>query len=82
MAIQGAGSVLGGLTATPVLRHLGPAVMVATALALLGTAGLAMVTTRQRLTPSRLQGRTAAASNLPQRASIAAGAALVAVVDH
>ncbi|SDL36596.1 hypothetical protein [Nonomuraea jiangxiensis] len=42
MAIQGAGSVLGGLTAAPVLRRLGPAVMVATALALLGAAGLAM----------------------------------------
>ncbi|GGT11392.1 hypothetical protein GCM10010176_065060 [Nonomuraea spiralis] len=42
MAVQGAGSVLGGLTAAPVLRRLGPAVMVATALALLVTAGLAM----------------------------------------
>ncbi|MBF8188014.1 MFS transporter [Nonomuraea sp. K274] len=117
MGIQGAGSVLGGLTAALVLRRLGPAVMVATALALLGAAGVAMaadlagvpllpvavtalfaagvaipwlmvamVTTRQRLTPSRLQGRAAAAANvattLPQMASIAAGAALVAVVDY
>lgn len=117
MAVQGAGSVLGGLTAAPVLRRLGPVVMVATALALLGAAVLAMaadlvgvpllpatvtalfaagvaipwlivamVTTRQRLTPSRLQGRAAAAANvaitLPQMASIAAGAALVAVVDY
>ncbi|GAA3649494.1 MFS transporter [Nonomuraea antimicrobica] len=117
MSVQGAGSVLGGLTAALVLRRLGPAVTYATALALLGTAGVAMaadfagvpllpvaltalflagvalpwltvamVTTRQRLTPSRLQGRTAAASNvataLPQMASIAAGAALVAVVDY
>ncbi|GAA3161212.1 hypothetical protein GCM10020001_101860 [Nonomuraea salmonea] len=45
-----------------------------------------MVTTRQRLTPARLQGRAAAASNVavtvPQMASIAAGAALVAVVDY
>ncbi|MFC4014313.1 MFS transporter [Nonomuraea purpurea] len=47
---------------------------------------VAMVTTRQRLTPARLQGRVAAAANLattlPQMASIAAGAALVAVVDY
>lgn len=117
MAIQGAGSVLGGLTAAPVLRRLGPAATVATGLALLGAVGVAMaadfagvpllpvavtalfvagvaipwlmvamVTTRQRLTPSRLQGRAAAAANvattLPQMASIAAGAALVAVVDY
>ncbi|UFU07327.1 MFS transporter [Ruania halotolerans] len=47
---------------------------------------VAMITTRQRLTPPRLQGRTAAATNiamtLPQLVSIAAGAALVAVVDY
>ncbi|MFB9477240.1 MFS transporter [Nonomuraea salmonea] len=117
MTVQGAGSVLGGLIAAPVLRRLGPVAMIAVALALLGSAGLAMtadlagvpllpvavgalfaagvaipwlsvamVTTRQRLTPARLQGRAAAASNVavtvPQMASIAAGAALVAVVDY
>ncbi len=47
---------------------------------------VAMITTRQRLTPPRLQGRTAAATNismtLPQILSIAAGAALVTVVDY
>lgn len=47
---------------------------------------VALVTTRQRLTPPRLQGRTAAAANLattvPQIASIAAGAGLVALVDY
>lgn len=47
---------------------------------------VALVTTRQRLTPPRLQGRTAAAANLaltvPQIASIAAGAALVSVVPY
>ncbi|UFU03739.1 MFS transporter [Ruania suaedae] len=47
---------------------------------------VAMITTRQRLTPPRLQGRTAAATNismtLPQILSIAAGALLVAVVDY
>lgn len=47
---------------------------------------VALVTTRQRLTPPRLQGRAAAATNLaltlPQIASTAAGAALVLVVDY
>ncbi|SEE94618.1 MFS transporter [Ruania alba] len=47
---------------------------------------VAMITTRQRLTPPRLQGRTAAATNismtLPQLVSIAAGAVLVTVVDY
>jgi len=47
---------------------------------------VALVTTRQRLTPPRLQGRTAAATNLalnvPQLVSTGAGAALVAVVDY
>lgn len=47
---------------------------------------VAMATTRQRATPSRLQGRSATAANmalsLPQLASIAVGAALVDVVDY
>ncbi len=47
---------------------------------------VAMATTRQRATPPRLQGRSAAAANmalsLPQLASIAVGAALVDVVDY
>lgn len=47
---------------------------------------VAMATTRQRATPPRLQGRSAAAANmalsLPQLASIALGAALVDVVDY
>ena len=45
-----------------------------------------MVTLRQRLTPSRLQGRTSAATNMalngPQVAGTATGAALIAVVDY
>ncbi|RAX49670.1 hypothetical protein DQ353_09125 [Arthrobacter sp. AQ5-05] len=45
-----------------------------------------MATTRQRMTPARLQGRAADATilvlNVPQLASIAAGALLVAVVDN
>ncbi|WP_053206829.1 MFS transporter [Jiangella muralis] len=44
-----------------------------------------MVTLRQRLTPTRLQGRTSAATNMvlngPQVAGTAAGAALISVVD-
>jgi MFS family permease len=47
---------------------------------------VAMVTTRQRLTPPGLQGRAAAAANvamtIPQMASIATGAALLTVVDY
>ena len=47
---------------------------------------VALVTTRQRQTPPRLQGRAAAATtlalNLPQLASTAAGAVLVTVVDY
>ncbi|WP_235854518.1 hypothetical protein [Nonomuraea aridisoli] len=117
VAVQGAGSVLGGLTAAAVLPRWGPAAVVATSLALVGVAGVAMaadlvgapllafvvtalfacgvaapwlvvamVTTRQRLTPARLQGRAAAAADVammvPQTASIADGAALVAVVDY
>ena len=47
---------------------------------------VALITTRQRLTPPGLQGRASAATNLamtlPQLGSIAAGAALVAVLDY
>jgi MFS family permease len=47
---------------------------------------VAFTTVRQRLTPARLQGRVAAASNMalngPQTLGIAAGAGLVAVVDY
>jgi len=47
---------------------------------------VALTTTRQRLTPPRLQGRTAAAANLaltvPQIASTAAGATLVTIVPY
>lgn len=45
-----------------------------------------MVTLRQRLTPSRLQGRMSAATNMalngPQVVGTATGAALIAVVDY
>lgn len=47
---------------------------------------VALTTTRQRLTPPRLQGRTAGAANLaltvPQIASTAAGATLVTIVPY
>jgi len=47
---------------------------------------VALATTRQRATPPRLQGRSAAAANmalsLPQLASIAVGAALVDIFDY
>ena len=116
-SIQGAGSILGGLTSARLLRRWGPQRVVGTSLGVLGIAALvaagevlgwvllpgmivavfaagaaipwmvvALVTTRQRLTPPRLQGRTAAATNLamtvPQIASIAAGAGLVTLVDY
>ncbi len=122
MSLQGAGSILGGLTAAMLMRRVGPVRAVGFGLGLIGLAALAaatdllpfvatqglllavvlpalflagvgipwifvaLVTTRQRLTPARLQGRTAAATNLvlniPQLASIAVGALLVAVVDY
>lgn len=117
MSIQGAGSIVGGVTSARMLRRFGPQRVVGMSLAILGFAALAcagdvlgpallplvvlalfaagagipwmvvaMVTTRQRLTPPRLQGRTAGAANLaltlPQIASIAAGAGLVSVVDY
>ena len=117
MSIQGAGSILGGLTSARMLRRLGPQRVVGTSLAILAGTALvcaadvlgpallpavvvalfaggtgipwmivALVTTRQRLTPPRLQGRTAGATNMaltvPQLASTGAGAALVAVVDY
>lgn len=47
---------------------------------------VAFVTLRQRLTPARLQGRTAAAAlmamNLPQTVMTLVGAGLLAVVDY
>lgn len=116
-SIQGAGSVVGGITAGRVLRRLGPARcqglglgLLAVACCSLTAAGLgipllpvvvlaafvaglgipwmvvALITTRQRLTPPRLQGRVSAATNVattvPQLASIATGAALVLVLDY
>lgn len=122
MSLQGAGSILGGLTAAMLMRKLGPGRAVGLGLAMIGLAALAaaadlvpfvddhglllaavvpalflagvgvpwifvaLVTTRQRLTPARVQGRAAAATNLvlnvPQLASIAVGAFMVAVVDY
>ncbi|WP_286135398.1 MFS transporter [Arthrobacter sp. UCD-GKA] len=122
MSLQGAGSILGGLTAATLMRRAGPGRAVGLGLALVALAAfaaasdlvplvagpglllafvipalflagvgvpwifVALVTTRQRMTPARLQGRAAAATNLvlnvPQLASIAAGALLVAVVDY
>lgn len=121
MSLQGAGSILGGLTAAMLMRRVGPVRAVGFGLGLIGLAALAaadllpfvaeqglllavvlpalflagvgipwifvaLVTTRQRLTPARLQGRAAAATNLvlnvPQLASIAVGALLVAMVDY
>lgn len=117
MSLQGAGSVVGGLTAAVVLRRLGPARTQGWGLALLGIAGcsmalagsglpllpiilvasfvagvgipwmvVALITTRQRCTPPRLQGRVGAAMNVamtvPQLLSIGTGAALILVIDY
>ena len=117
MSLQGAGSVLGGVTAAVVLRRVGPARAQGWGLALVGIAGCAMalagagvpmlpivtvacfvagvgipwmvvalITTRQRCTPPRLQGRVGAAMNVamtvPQLLSTGAGAALILVVDY
>ncbi len=56
-SVQGAGSILGGLTASMLLRRLGEARTVGLALLVDGVGALA-------LTPPRLQGRVAAATNL------------------
>jgi hypothetical protein len=110
--VQGAGAVVGGLTATPACRRLGESALVGAGLVLaavgaaletahsgvpvlVGVAAfgaalpwvsVGFVTALQRRTPARLQGRTYSAADavltVPQVASIAAGAALVAVVDY
>ncbi len=117
ISTQGAGAVVGGLTAAAVLRRRGPlrtvgaalatmagavALMLATlsirpqmpiVVAAMALAGLAIpwlivavATTRIRLTPAQLQGRTAAAMNMgltiPQLTSSAAGALAVSIVDY
>ncbi|KAA0972772.1 MFS transporter [Paeniglutamicibacter gangotriensis] len=122
MSLQGAGSILGGLTAAMLMRRVGPGRAVGLGLAMIALASIApaasllpalvstelllalvlpslflagvgvpwifvsLVTTRQRLTPARLQGRAAAATNLvlnvPQLVSIAAGALLVGMMDY
>jgi MFS family permease len=111
-SVQGAGSILGGLTAALVLRRLGEARTVGLALATDGAGALALTqarlpvvlagfvimgvavswllvgyaTARQRLTPPRLQGRVASATDVlingPQTASIALGAVLIDLVDY
>lgn len=111
-AVQGAGSVVGGLTAALVIARVGEIRLMALAMTMLG-GGLALpalpslpafiaaalvvglsipwlivsfVTLRQRLTPSTLQGRVSAATNMalngPQTLGTAAGAGLIAVVDY
>lgn len=86
LAMLGLAGVLMSVGFLPV--PLLPFVLAGCALAGVGIpwAIVALVTTRQRLTPSRLQGRTAAAANMgisvPQLVSIAGGAALVGVVDY
>ncbi len=112
MSAQGAGSILGGLTAVRLMNAVGATRAVSIGLLLMsaGTvpflsgqpvlvlvgmvaagvaipwAFVAMATTRQRLTPNALQGRTASATGLslqvPQLASTGVGAALVTVVDY
>jgi Transmembrane secretion effector len=111
-SVQGAGSILGGLTASLLLRRLREARTVGLALLVDGAGALALtqrqlpvvlagvvvmgvgipwllvgyLTAQQRLTPPRLQGRVAAATNLltsgPQTASIAAGAGLITILDY
>lgn len=112
MSLQGGGSILGGLTAAPLLRRLGEprtvglalvtfavssAGFAATSLGVVAVAAvvggaaipwliIGFVTARQRHTPARLQGRVAAVTQLamngPQSVSIAAGAALIGIVDY
>jgi MFS family permease len=109
---QGIGSVLGGLTASKLLRRLGdlrtaglgvaifavgdvvwlvpslPFVLAGTAVAGLGIvwAVVAVGTAYQRRSGQEIQGRVSAAANMvfsvPQTISIAAGAALISIVDY
>jgi MFS family permease len=110
--VQGVGSVVGGLTASKLLRRLGdlrtagvgvalfavgdgvwlirslPVVMAGMAVAGLGIvwAVVAIGTAYQRRSGQEIQGRVSAAANMvfsvPQTISIAAGAALISVVDY
>ncbi|TDE94036.1 MFS transporter [Occultella glacieicola] len=88
VALLGLGLAACGLAADLLPVPLLPVAVVAIAISGICVPWLvvALITTRQRLTPPRLQGRTAAATNLamtlPQLASIAAGAALITVVDY
>lgn len=112
MSAQGAGSIIGGITAVRLMKALGPVRAVGVALATMAAgsvpflisnvalvlvgmvaagmaipwAFVAMATTRQRLTPNHLQGRTASATGvslqLPQLVSTGVGAAIVSVVDY
>lgn len=112
MSAQGAGAILGGLTAVRLMSRVGAVRAVAIALmgmacgsvlfltgqvalvlAGMAVAGMAipwafvaMATTRQKLTPNHLQGRTAAATGLalqtPQLVSTGVGAAVVTLVDY
>lgn len=111
-AIQGGGSVLGGITAAALIHRLGERSVVSIALVVLGTGlvvaivpnvavviacvivvGISIpwfvvgfITLRQRLTPSRLQGRVASASSMalngPQTVGTAMGAALIGIIDY
>lgn len=117
MGLQGAGSIVGGVTAGWLLGRVSPAVAQGLGLGVIGLGALmfivdfigivllpfvvvavfvagmgipwmtvATMTTRQRATPARLQGRAGAAMNMaltvPQLASMGAGAALALIVDY
>lgn len=111
-AAQGVGSILGGVTASWLMRRIGdlraagigillfgvgdafwllrrvPVILASTAVAGLGIvwAVVALSTAYQRRSPDAVQGRVAAAANMifsvPQTLSIAAGAALITLVDY
>jgi hypothetical protein len=111
-SFQGAGAVVGGLTAPRIMQRVGEVRLagigllafglgdvcwlvtrVDVVLASITVAGLGIVwaivalsTAYQRRSPSHLQGRVAGAANMifsvPQALSIAAGAALIAVVPY
>jgi MFS family permease len=110
--MQGIGSIVGGVTAARLMRHIGelrvaavgiavfavgdglwlipslPVVFVAMAVAGLGIvwAVVAIGTAYQRRSAQTMQGRVSAAANMlfsvPQTLSIAAGAALISIVDY
>ena len=113
MSFQGIGSVVGGITAAPLMQRVGDLRLAGIGICVFGVgdafwlvrasdavvlrrlrspgsaivwAIVAIATAYQRRSPNHVQGRVSAAANMlfsvPQTISIAAGAALITIVDY